>query len=120
MIYQLEKGENGTMHLQGYAEFKSPVSIKKAQSALQDYQHVVHLEPRRGSREQARDYCQKEDTRMAGPWETGDFSEGAVGVMDLDSVLAMEPREFVVTDRVVGVTQTWRRIGNTNVFEWLH
>ena len=33
--------------------------------------NFIHLEIRRGTQQQARDYCQKHDTRVDGPWEYG-------------------------------------------------
>jgi hypothetical protein len=38
-----------------------------------------HCEKRRGSRDQARDYCRKEDTRKDGPWEVGQWKAGGAG-----------------------------------------
>lgn len=67
LIYQLEKGEEGTLHYQGYVMWKSP----KRLSALKKLSKEAHWEPRRGSHTQARDYCSKEDTRVEGPWTFG-------------------------------------------------
>lgn len=67
MIYQHELGENGTNHLQGYVEF----SGQKRISALKKINSSIHWESRRGTQQQAIDYCSKEDTRVMGPWEHG-------------------------------------------------
>lgn len=40
-------------------------------SALKKINNSAHWEPRRGTHEEARDYCKKDETRMAGPWESG-------------------------------------------------
>lgn len=40
-------------------------------SALKKINNRADWETRRGTHEQARDYCKKEETRMAGPWESG-------------------------------------------------
>ncbi len=40
---------------------------------------LAHIEPRMGTRDQARDYCMKVDTRQAGPWEHGDWNLGGAG-----------------------------------------
>jgi len=69
--WQLEVGDNGTEHFQGYLEFDRPVTrgqIKKIFLC-----NSMHLEPRMGTREEARDYCRKEDSRLDGPWEKGVF-----------------------------------------------
>lgn len=39
----------------------------------------MHLEGRLGTRDQARDYCMKEDTRCDGPWEYGVWSGKSQG-----------------------------------------
>lgn len=76
-IWQLEKGEaNGTLHLQGYVEFKRPLSFHAIKKILGK---TAHLEKRKGTRDQARNYCRKEDTRAEGPWEFGVWSEKSQG-----------------------------------------
>lgn len=67
LIYQLEQGEEGTPHYQGYVAFKS----NKRLAALKKLSKEAHWEPRRGSHSQARDYCSKEETRVKGPWTFG-------------------------------------------------
>jgi len=80
-VWQLEKGKNGTKHYQGYIEFKAPVRFASVKKILDR----AHIEARRGTRDQAREYCMKEDTRLAGPWEAGDWSRGGQGKRnDLD------------------------------------
>lgn len=64
---QLEKGENGTFHLQFFLNFKDavrPAHIKKFDSKL----HVEIVKINNG----AHTYCMKEDTRIEGPWEFGE------------------------------------------------
>ncbi len=70
-IYQRERGESGTEHIQGYLEFNKPKRLTwlKGVPGLAS----AHCEPRRGTREQAADYCRKEETRISGPIEFGDF-----------------------------------------------
>ncbi len=48
----------------------------------------AHWEARRGTREQARDYARKEDTRVEGPWEFGDWIDGPGARTDLLSLKA--------------------------------
>jgi len=38
-----------------------------------------HLETRRGTRQQAKEYCEKTNSRLDGPWSIGDFSTGGQG-----------------------------------------
>lgn len=54
-----EQGEGGTPHIQGYVEFKNrkKLSTVKRITPLQR----AHLEPRRGTPQEAADYCRKED-----------------------------------------------------------
>lgn len=57
LVFGREVGENGTPHLQGYAEFKRPMSLAQAKARIDAR---AHLEPRRGSQAQAIEYCQKD------------------------------------------------------------
>jgi len=77
MIYQFEQGEQGTVHIQGYVVF----NCQKRQSTVKKMQPDAHLEVRRGTHEQAKAYCSKEDTRIEGPIIEGDDS----------SILAQKP-----------------------------
>jgi len=84
-IYQEEQGENGTRHFQGYVELKRPYSMRMVKERL--HLDRAHLEQRRGTREQARDYARKEDTRVAGPFEFGEWVRNGQGNRsDLDNV----------------------------------
>lgn len=76
VTFQEEKGAEGTKHYQGYAEFakvQRPSSLAKITAP-----HKPHWEKRQGTRDQAREYARKEDTRVAiegrdsGPWEGGE------------------------------------------------
>lgn len=86
-IYQRERGENGTEHFQGYIELTKPMRIAGVKKLVQQFDRA-HFESRRGNRTQARDYCRKEDSRIEGPWEFGDFGMGGQGKRtDLDDVV---------------------------------
>lgn len=56
LVYGREVGESGTHHLQGYVYFKNARTL----SSLKKKLPRAHLEVRRGTHEQARDYCQKD------------------------------------------------------------
>lgn len=76
-VFQLEMGEEGTPHLQGYVEFKNRrrlAAIKKLAGCS-----TMHLEKRLGTREEARDYSMKQDTREDGPFEFGVWQQSAQG-----------------------------------------
>ena len=71
-IFQLEKGEEEhTQHFQGYIVF----NIGKRFQTIKKYFPFAHLEKAKGSGSQCRDYCSKKDTRVAGPFEIGTFTE---------------------------------------------
>lgn len=80
-VWQFEIGENGTMHFQGFIQFFGQQRL----SALKKIFPTAHFEKRRGTAEQARDYCMKEDSRIEGPWEFGEFAGGQGKRTDLDS-----------------------------------
>ena len=63
---QLEKGENGTRHIQAYIALKVNARITK----LKKHDPKAHFEMvKRDNGASA--YCLKEDTRLDGPWEFG-------------------------------------------------
>lgn len=72
-IGQLERcPQSGRRHLQFYVEF---ISSRRLGSLKREFPPAIHWEPRRGSKEQAIEYCSKEDTREEGPVEWGDRGE---------------------------------------------
>jgi len=80
-VYQLEVGDSGTPHFQGYIEFKRSCKLGRVKQALAE--DTAHCEPRKGSQLEAVDYCTKEDTRVDGPWTYGEPSGGQGARMDL-------------------------------------
>lgn len=67
-VYQLEKGAEETPHFQGYVSFKKRYVLS---SLKRHISNKAHWEIRKGTHEQARNYCTKEDTKLDGPWEFG-------------------------------------------------
>lgn len=73
-VGQLEKcPDTGRVHLQAYIEVsndecKGGVRLR----AIQQWLPGAHIEARKGSQQQAMDYCEKEETRLAGPWRYGE------------------------------------------------
>ena len=80
-VWQLEAGENGTPHLQGYVVLEK----KKRLGGMKRLDGQAHWETRKGTHVQAKDYCRKELSRVEGPWEIGrDLEPGRR--LDLESV----------------------------------
>ncbi len=69
-VYQLELGEQDVLHFQGYIELTARRSLRQ----LKEYDGLerAHFEIRRGSAEDANKYCQKQDTRIEGPFIYGE------------------------------------------------
>ncbi len=69
-VWQLERAPTtGRLHYQGYVEFTKRVRISACHKLITE----CHFETRRGTAQQARDYCMKDDSRVEGPWELGTF-----------------------------------------------
>uniref|UniRef100_A0A1D8MK36 ATP-dependent helicase Rep n=1 Tax=uncultured virus TaxID=340016 RepID=A0A1D8MK36_9VIRU len=84
-IWQKEQcPKTGKMHYQGYIELSKSLRYSGIKKILED--EKAHIEGRRGTREEARNYCRKNDTRIEGPWEIGVWRENAQGKRsDLDT-----------------------------------
>ena len=65
IIWQLEKGSNGTEHLQGYIQMASPQRLSTMRSM---FNGKAHIEIAKGNKNSNILYCTKTDTRIAGPW----------------------------------------------------
>jgi hypothetical protein len=72
-VYQLESGQDGTEHLQGYIEMARMMTWAEAASVLGTTK--LWLQRRNSTRGSARDYCMKSETRIRGPWEIGTWAE---------------------------------------------
>ena len=66
-VYQKEKGEQDTEHIQGYIALRT----KRRLQFVKNIVPRAHWEVRRGTHTQARDYCRKEDTRIGETCEEG-------------------------------------------------
>lgn len=73
-VFQLEEVEH--RHLQGYLELSAPQRLSWLKANISA---TAHWEASRGSREEARNYCMKEESRVDGPWEYGNFDLGGQG-----------------------------------------
>lgn len=88
MVWQVERGENGTTHIQGYVRFKNAKTLAAAKNGIVCQE--AHMEQAEGTEEQCRDYCTKEETRVGATVEHGvyDKNKGKKGKRtDLDAVV---------------------------------
>jgi RNA helicase./Putative viral replication protein. len=74
--FQREKGEQGTEHYQGYLCYTVPKLFSTVKNLFSEpnIRPAAHLEPRKGTKIQAREYCQKQDTRIGDNYEYGEFT----------------------------------------------
>lgn len=82
-------GNTAGHHLQFYVEFKKKVKLSTLKNV---FSKRIHWEIRKGTSEQADDYCGKDDTRVVGgiTWQKGERSKVTKGSRtDLDSVREM-------------------------------
>lgn len=87
-----EVGENNTPHVQGYIEYDKPKKFGGVKKSIPR----AHIEQRKGTREQARDYCMKDNNFT----ERGDWDAGGTGRRtDLDKC-----RELAATEGMRAVT----------------
>lgn len=80
---QLEKGKEGTVHLQFFQNFKDPVSL----AFYKKYNKCIHAELVRINHG-AHDYTMKEDTRIDGPWEYGTKPHQRASKKDWEDIFA--------------------------------
>jgi len=72
IVYQLETGEQGTPHYQGYVSFKN----RKTRNQVSGYFPRAHIEVAKGTPLQNKEYCTKPDGRLEGPFEYGTMPGG--------------------------------------------
>lgn len=89
ICFQGEIGESGTKHLQGMCSFDKKLRIGQVKEILGTTR--VHLAIRRGTAEQARDYCKKQETSdPTVPFEEhGTFEKGQGRRSDLLEVVTL-------------------------------
>lgn len=70
MVWQYE--EVAHRHIQGYCYWKSAKTMKSAKACVKAWCGIeAHMEIARGTAEQNKAYCSKEESRIAGPFEMG-------------------------------------------------
>lgn len=67
-VFQLERGESGTPHFQGYIELKRSQRL----SYMRRLSSLAHYEEAKGNGDQNEKYCTKDDDRLSGPWRHGE------------------------------------------------
>jgi len=97
LVYQKEKcPKTGKMHYQGYIEFSTAMRMQRVKRLFMD--NTMHLEKRKGSREQARLYCMKQDTRVEPPVEVGKWEAGGSGkrndLLDMVARVRADPQNL--------------------------
>jgi len=88
LVWQLESGANGTLHVQGYCRFVKKFRLRTLHDWISPRAAVLIA---RGNEQQCRDYCTKEDTRVEVGEEHGvfDANAGKKGHRyDLDAIAA--------------------------------
>lgn len=107
VVYGREEGENGTPHLQGYVEFtnrKRITTIKKLTGFSR-----AHLEIRRGTNKEAREYCRKDGDVE----EYGEFKERKQGqrsdLEDIKEEIADGASELEIADKYFSRWCVFRR-----------
>lgn len=97
LVYGREIGESGTSHLQGFVYFTNARTGKSVKKKVSDRAHV---EPMRGTPQQAADYCKKEGAyheqgTLPQQGKRNDFTETAAKVLSgettVDDLLEQNP-----------------------------
>ena len=85
LVYQQERGAEGTPHIQGFISLKTQQRLGQLKKLVGDR---AHLEVAKGTPEQNRIYCTKEQTREAGTLEEfGSLPDKAGKRNDLENVI---------------------------------
>lgn len=88
-IWQTELSDSKRVHIQGYVEYFDAVRMSTVKKDFSD--NAMHLEPRKGSRTDARNYCRKKDTAREGTQvEFGEWREEASRKRKLCDVLSQD------------------------------
>lgn len=70
-VFQLEKGESGNLHFQGHLSFKRAQKYATIHGKLSSRLSLRPLKSRKHIDNNI-EYCQKEESRVEGPWEIGE------------------------------------------------
>ena len=76
-VFQIEKAPGtGKLHCQGFIQFINAQTMKCAKTIIGNN---AHIEPMRGTVEEAAAYCRKAESRFCGPYLVGDEPSGGQG-----------------------------------------
>lgn len=91
MAGQLERGAQGTLHLQVYVQLRDPQRPGFVRALFEDRAHIEYCRDNSA----CRTYCMKGETRVEGPWEFGQWTQnkGPHGVKTLGELMALSPDE---------------------------
>ncbi len=104
-VWQLEEGDKGTRHWQGYLQLPQKKTLSYLKKNLNSRAHFEH---RRGTHQEARAYCMKEGA-IDGPWEIGTPIVCAGERTDLHSCMAMVKEGKPELDIADEFPITWAR-----------
>lgn len=125
-MWQAETGENGTPHLQGYLQLKKRSSL----GTLKKLDATAHWEIRRGTHQQAVEYCSKEQTRTSGPFTYGQPTKGPGQRNDLTALkealdegrtekdIAMDDQLFPVWAKYYRALERYNKLAGKKVRTW--
>lgn len=82
MVYQVEETTTDKLHIQGYVEYKSTQSLSRTNNIFSNKE--IHVEKMCTTRDYARGYCKKEESRIRGPYEYGRWIKGQGYRTDLE------------------------------------
>lgn len=96
LIYQTEEAPTTKKkHYQGYAELYRKTTIKKAKELIGDL--TAHIEQRKGTQEQAINYCKKSNSQVAKPLEFGTPAQQGRRT-DISKLIKLTPSEIIAED----------------------
>lgn len=99
LIYGKEIGEKGTKHLQGYIEFKNGKSLIACKKLIEN----AHWECRRGTGEQASNYCKKDNNfielgeigKQGNRTDISEVTENIIGGESICKIAENNPELFI-------------------------
>lgn len=98
--------ETGRKHFQGFLQCEKRKRFTAMKKLVGD---GVHLEKRRGTAQEAHDYCNKEESRVNGPWYAGEMSKEAGRGQKLVELMKMAGEGKAEVEIADADPATWAR-----------